>query len=240
VKESVSHLHLISCPSSFHFLAALKIIKPEATRISQLNGGIAAVLVDNVAAHYYIDRAIKSGCGSTTPIVPPGGTGGGGGINGGSTRSQGISLALGKVHTSMVVGLRNLQHSLRVPIIATKHVFSTTTPSYIQGWLVETRSRHRLFIYLFFFCREVLNSSFVVFVGGRGGGDSSWAYRDVMLKPWQDFVTHRLVLKKIPTAGGGGGGGGVGAAQGHVAKWIKPDVPVDDRFRVRNIGIVAS
>ena len=44
-----------------------------------------------------------------------------------------------------------------------------------------------------------------------------------MLKPWQEFVTHRLVLKKVGISSGSGG---------HVAKWIKPDVPVDDRFRV--------
>ncbi len=88
------------------------------------------MLVDNVAAHYYIDRAIKSGGGS--------GSGGGaamaagdvGGAGGSSSSIQGVALALGKVHSAMVVGLRNLQHALRVPIIATKHVFST---AYVQG-----------------------------------------------------------------------------------------------------------
>ena len=52
-----------------------------------------------------------------------------------------------------------------------------------------------------------------------------------MLKPWQEFVTHRLVLKKVGISSGSGG---------HVAKWIKPDVPVDDRFRVDTVGIVAQ
>lgn len=52
-----------------------------------------------------------------------------------------------------------------------------------------------------------------------------------MLKPWQEFVTHRLVLKKVGIGSSGGG---------HVAKWIKPDVPVDDGFRVDTVGIVAQ
>ncbi|KAL4521372.1 hypothetical protein Ndes2437B_g08037 [Nannochloris sp. 'desiccata'] len=207
VKESVSRLFLISCPSSFHLLAALKIIKPEATRLSRLDGGLAAVLVDNVTAHYYIDRAIKSG-----------GTSGGGvplmrrvvaGVvvdehgfdDPSSPGSPGVSLTLGKVHSAMVVGLRNLQHALRVPIIATKHLFSAAGTQ-----------------------------------GGRGGSssDTAWAYRDVMLKPWQQFVTHRLVLKKM------GGGGAVGSPQRHLAKWIKPEIPVDDKFMVGTVGIVGS
>lgn len=196
-------------------LAALKSIKPEATRLSQVHGGLAAVLVDNVSAHYYIDRAIKSGAAS-------GGGGGGAPLlktaavtgvaigennfNGPSTTStQGVSLTLGKVHSAMMLGLRNLQHALRVPIIATKHVFSA---------------------------------------GGRGSTtfDNAWVYRDVMLKPWQEFVTHRLVLKKLGCSGGGGGGGGGagGSPQGHLAKWIKPEMPVDDKFRVGTEGIVAS
>lgn len=62
-----------------------------------------------------------------------------------------------------------------------------------------------------------------------------------MLKPWQEFVTHRLVLKKVGSnSSGGGGSGGARGFQGHVAKWIKPEVPVDDRFRVDKLGIVAS
>lgn len=55
-----------------------------------------------------------------------------------------------------------------------------------------------------------------------------------MLKPWQQFVTHRLVLKKM------GGGGAVGSPQRHLAKWIKPEIPVDDKFMVGTVGIVGS
>ena len=90
------------------------------------------MLVDNVTAHYYIDRAIKSGSASLTinTTAAGAGLGAGGGIIGGGEESisnrLGVALALGKVHSSMVVGLRNLQHALRVPIIATKHVFSAS------------------------------------------------------------------------------------------------------------------
>lgn len=106
----------------------MKTIKPEATRLSQ-NGGLAAVLVDNITAHYYIDRAIKGGNISLTINTTAAGTGlvAGGGAGAGEesiSNRLGVALALGKVHSSMVVGLRNLQHALRVPIIATKHVFS--------------------------------------------------------------------------------------------------------------------
>lgn len=130
MKESVSRLFLISCPSSFHLLAALKIIKPEATRLSRLDGGLAAVLVDNVTAHYYIDRAIKSGgtSGGGVPLMRRVVAGVAVDEHGfddpSSPGSPGVSLTLGKVHSAMVVGLRNLQHALRVPIIATKHLFS--------------------------------------------------------------------------------------------------------------------
>jgi hypothetical protein len=62
-----------------------------------------------------------------------------------------------------------------------------------------------------------------------------------MLKPWQEFVTHRLVLRKIlGVPSGGGGAAAVDSSQRHLAKWIKPEIPVDDTFRVGTEGIVAS
>lgn len=142
MKESVSRLFLISCPSSFHVIAALKSIKPVATRLSQSNGGLAAVLVDNVAAHYYIDRSIRSGAASggggapimTTAVMAGVAVGENNFNSPSSASSQGVSLALGRVHSAMMVGLKNLQHALRVPIIATKHVFSAAA----QGKFITT------------------------------------------------------------------------------------------------------
>jgi hypothetical protein len=189
--------------------------------------------VDNVAAHYYIDRAIKSGSGGggsgAAAMAAAAAAVGDVGGAGGSSSIQGVALTLGKVHSAMVVGLRNLQHALRVPIIATKHVFST---AYVQG--KNDFFSRSIGFFGFFFEIFLKRKGFFSAVGGYGssGSDTAWAYRDVMLKPWQEFVTHRLVLKK-------GGGGGGGAPTSHVAKWIKPEIPVDDRFRVGNAGIIA-
>ena len=127
VREAASRLHLISCPSSFHFLAALKILKPFAATLAQ-QSGLAAVLVDNVAAHYYLDRTVKGPPSTTT-----------------STTTTGVSLTLMKVHIAMATGLKNLQHSLRVPVIATKHVFSNVTSSGERIINNEKKERNFLF-----------------------------------------------------------------------------------------------
>ena len=40
--------------------------------------------------------------------------------------------------------------------------------------------------------------------GGRGGAaESLWAHREVLPKPWQDLVTHRLQLRQLSAARGG-------------------------------------
>lgn len=100
VRDAAGRLHVVTCPSSFHLLAALKTVKPTATALAR-RGGVAAVLVDNVAAHYYLDRTVKAGA--------PG--------------AGGSALTLVKVHAAMAAGFRHLQHALRAPIIATKHTF---------------------------------------------------------------------------------------------------------------------
>jgi hypothetical protein len=60
-----------------------------------------------------------------------------------------------------------------------------------------------------------------------------------MSTPWQDLVTHRLVLRR-------GGGGGAAAAPGappppaslgHQAKWAKPELPQVDKFIITRDGI---
>ena len=115
VREAVSRLHIIACPSSFHFLASLKVIKPIATNLLQ-HGGVAAVLIDNVTAHYYMDKVARA--------IPLGNSTSAGSSTGISDRSS-SSLTLVKVHAAMTIGLRNLQHELRVPIIVTKHILSS-------------------------------------------------------------------------------------------------------------------
>lgn len=51
-----------------------------------------------------------------------------------------------------------------------------------------------------------------------------------MTKPWQDLVTHRLLLR----AEAGGGGGGGGRLQ---ARWHTPDDPAVVRFGIDAAGI---
>ena len=75
-------------------------------------------------------------------------------------------------------------------------------------------------------------------IGGRGG--DGWQYKEVMLKPWMDFVTHRLVVKKGGALTGVAGRAGAGEARssGYVARWLKPELNVDDRFGISTSGII--
>ncbi|GAB4815729.1 hypothetical protein N2152v2_002775 [Parachlorella kessleri] len=79
------------------------------------------------------------------------------------------------------------------------------------------------------------------------GGDM-WSYRDFMLKPWQDLVTHRLLLKTLPSrqqqqqhakqAQHGDGEVGPRVELQHLAKWVEPAADVALRFHVAQGGIV--
>lgn len=52
-----------------------------------------------------------------------------------------------------------------------------------------------------------------------------------MMKPWQDWVTHRLVLRDE------GGGGGDAAPVARLAKWRTPDEPAVTHFEIDAGGI---
>jgi hypothetical protein len=58
----MGRLSLVRCPTSFHFLAALKVARPAAARMAG-EGGVGAVLVDNLTAHYYRDKGARGGGG---------------------------------------------------------------------------------------------------------------------------------------------------------------------------------
>jgi hypothetical protein len=103
VHSACQRLHIVSCPSSFHFLAALKVAKPMANFLAA-TGGLATVLVDGITAHYYTDRDAKG------PYV-------------GRDTREGAPLTVVRVQTQMAAGLKSLQHAFRVPLVATKHVF---------------------------------------------------------------------------------------------------------------------
>jgi len=65
-----------------------------------------------------------------------------------------------------------------------------------------------------------------------------------MLKPWQDLVTHRLMLRADAASSGGGGGGVRGRAGGQaaglpvrLARWLEPDDPTVIRYDIVDEGI---
>ena len=60
-----------------------------------------------------------------------------------------------------------------------------------------------------------------------------WPHRETMLKPWQDLVTHRLLLRSGSDGGGGLGGG----APARLAKWHTPDDPAAIPFDIDTSGI---
>jgi hypothetical protein len=110
MKSMLARVHVIRCPSSFHFLAALASIKrfPSALNLNS-DEGIAAILVDNVSAYYYVDRAPKSG--SSDPLSP--------------LEYAANPLHLARVQAAMAAGLSALQQQFKVAIIATKHIMGS-------------------------------------------------------------------------------------------------------------------
>jgi len=103
IRAACRRLRLVSCPTSFAFLAALKVSKPLVTSLMEV-ASLGAVLVDNVAAHVYTDRCVK------------------GPVDG----RQGAPLTPPRVHAAMAEGLKQLQGAYRVPVITTRHVLTTS------------------------------------------------------------------------------------------------------------------
>jgi hypothetical protein len=64
-----------------------------------------------------------------------------------------------------------------------------------------------------------------------------------MLKPWQELVTHRLLLRALPSRqqqleqGGGQGGG---QEEIHLAKWLEPPLEAAMRFEVTEGAITLA
>lgn len=50
-----------------------------------------------------------------------------------------------------------------------------------------------------------------------------------MLKPWLDLVTQRLVLRQV--------GRGHTESSQRIARWIKPEVDIDDKFIIYDGGV---
>lgn len=71
--------------------------------------------------------------------------------------------------------------------------------------------------------------------GGREA--DAWSYREFMLKPWQELVTHRLMLKPPASFDGADGGG---QPHPHLARWQEPPEAAVMRFGVSQAGLVLA
>ena len=63
-----------------------------------------------------------------------------------------------------------------------------------------------------------------------------------MMRPWQDLVTHRLMLRAEPGGGGASGGGRRAGAAGasppvRLAKWLLPEDAAVVRFGLDQEGV---
>ncbi|KAL4434432.1 hypothetical protein ABPG75_000873 [Micractinium tetrahymenae] len=202
IHDCLTRFHVVCCTSSFEFLASLRTIQPLLDQLAASPGGLACLLIDNVAAFHWLDRAARG---------PP--AGGGGSHMGppGDFAAEGAPLSQYRVHAALAAQLRALQQRYRLPIIASKHTLLTAG----RGGDGKQQQQQQ---------------------GGTAA--DGWAHRDTMLKPWQDLVTHRLLLRTEEQPGGGSRGGqGVGQLPVRLARWLLPEDPTVLRFDVSDAGI---
>ena len=57
------------------------------------------------------------------------------------------------------------------------------------------------------------------------------------MKPWQDMVTHRILLRTEAAPDGGGGPGGGARPPVRLARWLLPDDPTVIRYEIFLPGI---
>lgn len=90
------HIHLplqVRCASSFELLASLRTIHPLLDRLSASPGGLACLLIDNIAAFHWLDKVARG------PVAgrcrgPGWGGVGWGGVHVGWTAGQGTCTPL--------------------------------------------------------------------------------------------------------------------------------------------------
>ncbi|GIM01926.1 hypothetical protein Vretimale_6641, partial [Volvox reticuliferus] len=174
VAEVLSRLHLVRCCSSLQLLAALAALPRNLEALQAEGSPCRLLLIDNVGAHYWRDRAAKD-------LAP--------GAAGGAvfrTPHQNIhqqqqhqhqqqpplALSLFEMHAAIAARLSYVSRRHRLPVVATK------TAAVTAKGLPE---------------------------GGGGGlgaaacgvieeGEVQLQQREFMPIPWQNVVTHRLLL----------------------------------------------
>eukprot|EP00887_Chlorella_sp_A99_P000609 scaffold5.g609.t1 len=218
----------VRCHSSFEYLAALRAAAPLLRGIQGRGGRLSALMIDNVAAHYSVDKAARGAAATGSGAGAPGGAGaaalvasllrpwgaGGAPAPEGDITKGGAPLALARVHAAAAAELRALQQEFRVPVIASRHA-------------VQAAAR-------------------------QADRPDAWDMHDpVMPRPWLELVTHRLLLKAVPAAalepGGQGGAARDGEAEegaegpaappAHLARWQEEEGGAPVRFAITRAAI---
>ncbi|KAK9846012.1 hypothetical protein WJX81_008398 [Elliptochloris bilobata] len=91
-RASLQRFHLVQCDSSFQLLATLRVLKPLLTKL-QAGAGLQLLLIDNMSAYYWQDRAVFQAAAERMPQA----------------------LTFSTVHTAVVAELRKLLLLRRLP-----------------------------------------------------------------------------------------------------------------------------
>ncbi|KAK9822572.1 hypothetical protein WJX74_006276 [Apatococcus lobatus] len=119
LRPSLQRFHLIQCHSSFDYLAALWTLR-NLIPILQEAEGCQLLLLDNVAAFYWLDRICQP-----TPSAPPGPRA--------DLSGQGGVLTLQSVHAAAGQMLKDLMRTHRLVCLATRHNILTSQGD-ADGW----------------------------------------------------------------------------------------------------------
>lgn len=143
ITNAMSRFHLVQCYNSFELLTTLKSLEYSWPVLNShpTKPVISALFIDNTAAYYHIDRAIRGASGA----------------------GKGGPLNAMKVQTAIAHSIRKLMEIQRIPVIASKVEFlsSSETPTTRDLWSNR---------------------------------------RETSLKPWQEVVAYRLLLRDGHTA----------------------------------------
>lgn len=127
LEDCLHRFHLMQCHSSFQLLAALKVMKPVLTSL-QSKGGVSLLLIDNVAAFFWLDKAIK-------PATPAPGQS--------RHNMPETTLTLHSVHAAVAAALQAIMQHHRLAVLATKHAVLSASNQGAGGAVLWT---HREFL----------------------------------------------------------------------------------------------
>ncbi|GLI63023.1 hypothetical protein VaNZ11_005883 [Volvox africanus] len=187
VEAVLSRLHLVRCHSSLQLLTALAALPKRLEALQAEGSPCRLLLIDNVGAHYWRDRAAKDLPPGTRPTTSKGG--------GGNYPSpyhhepphhhhqqqqphqpphQPLALSLFEMHAAIAARLSYVSRRHRLPVVATKTaaVSATGLPEGGGGG----------------------GGGLEAAAGGVMEGEVQLQQREFMPITWQNAVTHRLLL----------------------------------------------